>query len=240
MIGDFGSYVFWNRRIPAIGVRTFLRKLFTSKSTKHSIPTWLSEDFVKRVELSRRFDEINAEPLTSNEARHPVGHKILARPFWTFLFERDDADLSQRAIEPRYPFFDLRLVNFLLSIPVMRWCVDKRLMRHAMEGRLPDAVRLRPKTPLAGDILQARLKRGDPLFNLHFASLPDLRRYVIPPDERLIDYENASEMWCNLRVQVFHDWMSRTLGAKNEPREQEFFRSEFPENVHHSSTSGVR
>ncbi len=214
LLADFFAYLVWNKRIPAIGVRTFIRNLFRNHSAKDkSLPSWLRTDFVDRMELVKRFEEINQEPII-NGARHPVGHSVLARPFWTFLFERDDADLSQRAIEPRYPFFDLRLVNFLLSIPVMRWCVDKKLLRQAMAGRLPEAVRLRPKTPLASDILHARMQRGDRLFNLNFDALPELNRYVIPLDERCIDYENPSELWCNLRLQVFHNWMSQTLGAQ--------------------------
>jgi hypothetical protein len=191
------------------------------------------------MELAKRVDEINTETLASREARHPVGHKVLAQPFWTYLFERDDADLSQRAIEPRYPFFDLRLVTFFLSIPVMRWCVNKKLLRQAMQGRLPDAVRLRPKTPLQGDILQARLERGDRLFNLDFDSLPDLKRYVIPPDENLVNYEDPSALWCYLRIQVFHDWMSHTLGAQNESRQQEFRRPNFQEDLQRASANRV-
>ena len=241
LIGDLCGYVFWNRRLPAIGVRTLLRRLLNGNSIRSaSFPPWLSKDFVKRLDLVKRFDEINAEPLAFSDTRHPVGHEVLSRRFWTYLFERDDADLSQRAIEPRYPFFDVRVVSFLLSIPVMRWCVDKKLLRQAMQGRLPDAVRLRPKTPLAGDILQARLQRGDRLLNLSMASLPELEKYVIPPDDLLIDFENTSELWSNLRVQVFHDWMLHTLGAKNEFRENDFHRSERQENLHHASTSRVR
>jgi hypothetical protein len=109
-----------------------------------------------------------------------------------------------------------------------------------MQGRLPDAVRLRPKTPLAGDILVARLQRGDRLLNLSTTSLPELQKYVISPYEFIIDFEKPSELWCNLRVQAFHDWMSQTLGAKNEFREEEFSRPEFQEDLHHSSTSRVR
>jgi len=43
-----------------------------------------------------------------------------------------------------------------LSLPSYPWCVDKTVLREAMRGRLPDVIRLRPKTALAGDPLALR------------------------------------------------------------------------------------
>jgi uncharacterized membrane protein len=59
----------------------------------------------------------------------------------------------------RYPFYDVRLVDFVLGVPnyVTR---GKRVLRHAMRGRLPEPVRTRPKTYLAGDPIRARFARG--------------------------------------------------------------------------------
>jgi asparagine synthase (glutamine-hydrolysing) len=47
-----------------------------------------------------------------------------------------------------FPFFDMRLVEYVLRTPPVPWRRDKRLLREAMRGRLPEEVRLRPKTPL--------------------------------------------------------------------------------------------
>jgi len=44
---------------------------------------------------------------------------------------------------------DVRLVEYLLGIPAIPWCVNKEILRVAMAGRLPKAVLNRPKSPLA-------------------------------------------------------------------------------------------
>ena len=51
-------------------------------------------------------------------------------------------------LEGRHPFFDVRLLIFALSVPPIPWMVNKALLRAAMRGRLPERIRLRPKTPL--------------------------------------------------------------------------------------------
>ena len=50
----------------------------------------------------------------------------------------------------RYPFLDRRLVEYLLGVP-NHMLQHKKLLRMAMEGRLPDAITRRPKTGLPGD-----------------------------------------------------------------------------------------
>jgi len=48
-------------------------------------------------------------------------------------------------VEVQRPYFDLRLVRFLLRLPPVPWCADKELLRVAMQGVLPEQVRCRPK-----------------------------------------------------------------------------------------------
>jgi asparagine synthase (glutamine-hydrolysing) len=53
---------------------------------------------------------------------------------------------ADKSIDIRYPFFDKELVEFCLSLPVdqkIRRGWTRRVMRNAMEGVLPDSVRLR-------------------------------------------------------------------------------------------------
>ena len=54
-------------------------------------------------------------------------------------------------MEFRYPYFDIRLVQYLLRVPVLPWFSNKALLREAMRGRLPESVRVRPKAPMAGE-----------------------------------------------------------------------------------------
>lgn len=52
---------------------------------------------------------------------------------------------SANQVEQRFPFFDKRLVEFCLAVPAEQHSYDmnRRLIRRAMDGLLPDAIRLR-------------------------------------------------------------------------------------------------
>ena len=56
---------------------------------------------------------------------------------------------------------DLRVVNYLLAIPPFPWAFEKTILREAMAGRLPESIRSRAKTPLAGDPLIEMLQRPE-------------------------------------------------------------------------------
>jgi hypothetical protein len=60
-------------------------------------------------------------------------------------------------MDVRHPFFDVRLITFLLAIPPVPWCRNKSIHREAMRDILPDSVQSRSKTALAGDRVLARL-----------------------------------------------------------------------------------
>jgi asparagine synthase (glutamine-hydrolysing) len=81
-------------------------------------------------------------------------------------------------VEIRYPFFDVRLVNFVLAIPPLPWCADKWLLRAAMRDKLPDAIRLRPKRPLAGNPLDACWRRGSLRWVDHLDDMRQIAPYV--------------------------------------------------------------
>jgi asparagine synthase (glutamine-hydrolysing) len=72
-------------------------------------------------------------------------------PQWTNVFELNDPGVTHGAVEVRYPFVDLRLVEYLLAIPVFPWAYQKMLSRKLLRHRLPPDVLPRPKTPLSGD-----------------------------------------------------------------------------------------
>ena len=65
--------------------------------------------------------------------------------------------MTRYPVEVRYPFLDLRIVRYLLAIPVFPWAYKKKLLRDSMYKKLPERVRLRPKTPVSGDPIKARI-----------------------------------------------------------------------------------
>jgi asparagine synthase (glutamine-hydrolysing) len=98
--------------------------------------------------------------------------------WWTSTFEGLDPGATQRAVELRYPFFDVRLASFTLRLPSFPWCVNKHVLRTAMNGRLPDLVRTRPKTPLITSPLGPRGRWPTARALELFESTPEVARFV--------------------------------------------------------------
>ena len=61
----------------------------------------------------------------------------------------------------RHPFLDLRVVNFLLALPPFPLYMEKKLLREVLAGRVPENVRTRKKTPLAGNPLEHYAARNE-------------------------------------------------------------------------------
>src|SRR5439155_14457939 len=70
---------------------------------------------------------------------------------WEALFRSWDAGEILVPVETRHPFVDLRLLRYMLAVPVTPWCRRKYLVRRAMRDVLPDSVLRRPKSPLTSD-----------------------------------------------------------------------------------------
>lgn len=104
------------------------------------LPTWFNSAKVKQLNLQERYEKINAESI-DYISRYGMANS----PFWSNLFEQLDPGCTGIAIKQYYPFFDLRLVNFLVSIPPIPWLVNKNILRESIKGRLPEAIRTRRK-----------------------------------------------------------------------------------------------
>ncbi len=114
-------------------------------------------------------------------------------------------------VEVRHPFFDLRVANFLLSLPALPWCSDKELLREAGRGILPDVVRLRRKSPLLGDPLIALLQKPESAWMDSFEADPELARYVerklIP---KVLGEKDPWTAWTHLRPLSLNFWLRMT------------------------------
>lgn len=103
-------------------------------------------------------------------------------PQWTGFFESDDPGVTHYPVEVRYPFLDLRIVNYLFAIPVFPWAYKKKLLRDSMFKKLPEMVRLRRKTPILVDPITTKIEQsGNKCINsgppsAHAAEFLDLRR----------------------------------------------------------------
>ncbi|MGH9492950.1 MAG: asparagine synthetase B family protein, partial [Terriglobales bacterium] len=171
-------------------------------------PAWLNEEFAARLELRSRWQRLVSEELPSPHPR-AGSFASLTGPFWAHLFENYDPGVTGSLVEVRYPYFDLRVMSYLLAVPPVPWCLRKRLVREAMRGVLPEAVRLRPKAPLGGDPVRTRLAQASPDWAPRLAPLPELGPYVqsdrMPRPQEGKDWGEAS--WVNLRPLALNLWL---------------------------------
>jgi asparagine synthase (glutamine-hydrolysing) len=88
------------------------------------------------------------------------------------------AGVTKLPVELRHPFLDLRVVNFLLALPPFPLYMEKKLLRDVLAARVPDSIRTRKKTPLAGDALQQHLRQPDTAWLNHVAWVNEIDAYV--------------------------------------------------------------
>jgi asparagine synthase (glutamine-hydrolysing) len=158
--------------------------------------------------LPERWEQLLAEQ-PHIHPRRPEAYQILTTLFWTQLFESYDPEVTNFPIETRHPLFDLRLLSYLMALPTLPVCVDKRLMRMAMRGMLPEQVLSRRKAPLTGDPLVEVMRRNGFYTKNPLRLAPELAAYVrfdwIP---RLTDTtQGADQLWANLRVLSLNYWL---------------------------------
>ena len=146
LAGDLWRSVWRARTLPPLGVRSAVREWIHRPAT--GVPAWLAEPFLRRFDAHARWTEIGVMRAAADRTRG-VALSDIRDPWWTSTFESHDPGATQKPVELRYPFFDVRLVSLALTLPSFPWCVDKEILRTAMDRRLPEPVRVRPKSQLA-------------------------------------------------------------------------------------------
>ena len=176
-------------------------------------PTWLNPDFEQRQRIKDRWTSPLHGPHQGEGARADA-YSAMTHPSWLSLLEGLDAGATGIPLERRHPLLDLRLVDFLLALPAVPWCVDKHIFRASMQDRLPRKVLRRPKTPLAVDPWAAwlnRHKEGLRNFDFH----PAVGQYI---DENrfgdVIDQLDSDAYWFSLRVMILSHWFSAREGMQ--------------------------
>ena len=150
----------WLRPFPWRGIRHRLKRLFGKGPTDLVFPRWFAPDFARRMNLEARWKECAALPVPPVEHPiHPKAHATMFLPQWARMFELQDAGVTRFPVEIRYPFLDLRLVDYLLALPPFPFFFQKKLLRDAMAGLLPESIRVRAKAPLQSDPLLEKATR---------------------------------------------------------------------------------
>jgi asparagine synthase (glutamine-hydrolysing) len=208
-IGVLASHIWNTQTLPVLGlgIRSRIQNRFGAQKPAEPYPEWIACGFEKRLNLRKRFEELQEKP-SSKHPTHPLAYAMLTGPFWPNVLEGEDAAWSGVAMETRAPLLDRRLVRFLLRLPALPWCMDKRLVRLAMRDFLPKATIERPKAPLAQDPLRLQVSQKKwnplPLGELSAASkeLVDVSRL-----ENCIRLSTGDLLYSNLRPVSLDRWL---------------------------------
>ena len=141
-------------------------------------PSWIDSGLRKDFDLVAILAEQRPQP-SPDDGERARALATLRSPFWPRLFESLHPHLSlETGLDVRHPFFDRRVVEFLLSLPTLPWCTDKWLARRAGQARLPRAITERPKATVPGVRGHAEWLRGvGPRLDWLLAT-PDLGSFV--------------------------------------------------------------
>ena len=217
LLVDVANYL-WVRPFPWRGIRAWARRFVGKDPDRPIYPDWLAPDFSRRANLADRWKEQTELPKSwMSHPIHPRGHGSLALPLWTNMFELEDPGATGSPVETRYPFLDLRIVNFLLAIPPFPWFFQKTILREATVGQLPERVRTRPKTPLEGDPVSAQLRlSGTELFKeMYWSTYLDqyiVRSALVAPHVEM----NREQLSLSLRPYHLNIWLQSALRVRYE------------------------
>ncbi len=137
-----------------LGLREALMTTLGRPTDRHpDFPDWIDADFARRTDLHDRWragwkiidNAIGIQRQLSSPLHYPS------------LFS--DYEVLRLPLVVRHPYFDVRLMTFLLHL-ADTVTTGKKLLRDAMRGKLPEEIRLRPKIGMLGDPVRARFTTG--------------------------------------------------------------------------------
>ncbi|MDB9311890.1 asparagine synthase-related protein [Spirulina sp. CS-785/01] len=185
-------------------------------------PQWLNGEFERKYELRDRWRKHQQDQTPPPHPYRQRAYQAILHPIWQAQFATSDPSFTHTPLDIRFPFLDVRLINYLLALPPLPWCENKYLARKTLQWRenqphratLPPTVYQRPKTPLAGHPFLVQLQQGiNPWANIPAAAA--ISPYVdLPQLKTLTQSPNPSvwTAWRNLRPVSLGYWI---LGIGN-------------------------
>jgi asparagine synthase (glutamine-hydrolysing) len=199
------KYLRHERRLPGWGALTRKRRPSNGAGTHPSIPRWLSPDLVRVLQLEDRWRFV-MRPAISNHSFRPAAYFSFSLPLWQTLFDECDPGYTHVPIEVSHPYMDLRILRFLLALPVIPWCRQKYILRFAFRNELPTSVLDRPKAPLTAELELARIRRdGIP----PMVRSSHLDAYVAAGALESLAVDDPAHAEGIVRLAAFSDWLAR-------------------------------
>ena len=204
---DLAAYLTAEGRFSRLYLTVGIRSRAYRHKAESSLPEWLNHELVHRLKLRDR-REVLTSSVAPNESARPEAYAAMRDPMWVTYLEAADAGSTQFPVEVRHPFFDLRVVKFLLALPGIPWCADKEILRRAGRGILPDEVRLRRKSPMPADPIRAALQNPASQWVDNQSLDPLLLRYVVPERiPKLWRADDSVDTWVNLKPTSLNFWL---------------------------------
>jgi len=119
---------------------------FLKPFRENGIPSWLNMDYLRKTGINERLRDLPSSlcfPTRAQQRIYEVFRYGLNRNIGLDMVNRF---YSYFGIEDRHPFFDRRLVEFSIAVPEeQRWRGKwpKAVLRQAMDGILPDLIKIR-------------------------------------------------------------------------------------------------
>ena len=211
----FGGFLVRKKRLPVMGtgLRGRFRRWGAGVPGEAVLPHWLQPKFASELGLRDRLSELRGGYRYTHPF-HRGGYASLSQGYWASVLEDEDAAWTGVPLERRAPFLDRRLVEFLLRVPPVPWCMEKELLREAMREMLPEEVRTRGKTPLRTDTFAAQANR------LKWSPLPLPSRHPLLAEfvdwaklEATLGGVPGSQLWDDLRPVSLNYWVK---GVEND------------------------
>jgi len=119
-------------------------------------PPWIDSQLSSDLHLAERWRAETRPPHLPHPLRQVAAGITFSSGWQHIMSSLDFVHPGTPALEYRHPFLDRRLVEFMLRVPPLPWCIQKHILRLAMRGRLPEPIRTRPKMSLSGTPIHQR------------------------------------------------------------------------------------
>jgi asparagine synthase (glutamine-hydrolysing) len=209
LAAELVRYVWVQYQVPPVSLLGRVKRLLDrSRPAEPGLPSWLDRAFASRLDLPARWAQLHRAAAAGGPPARAPAYRLLQLPGLQHGFEAYDPGRTRLPVEVRHVLLDVRLVTFLLAVPPVPWCLKKWLPRAALRGVLPEAVRLRPKSPMAGDPVARQLRQEGPRLISRFKPTPQLRTYVDIPEWRRVAAAatTSDEYWRHLYPLFLNHW----------------------------------
>lgn len=202
------QWQFLGRRPRGLGRLLDLRT-WRSRANKKDFPfpAWIHPEFERRLDLRERLEQFLKWSPPGRHPLHPDAYSAILWPDWGGSGETLHP-LPATPRPPTWPFLDIRLIRFVLTLPPQPWFSQKYLLRRAMRDALPKDVLDRHKTPL-GNIFKSLLQQPGTEWVDQWQPIPELAQYVqrdaVPP---LSGEAGSINPGINLRPLGLNEWLT--------------------------------